>query len=320
MPEKKKVIRIFLLTFAVLAIAAIIVITVLAIENKEKSERRKNASEQNNVISDVGEAVDLMTFFKDCSMDVDDNIYKKYKNISEEIFDNIFEVTLSSSSLGNLAVINSYFNLGKEEYIKDLFDKFYYEEYDGLKVHIGDDEVPEFYMYMFTLVSLKNSGIDLSEYNFDKKLADEFNKKIEKSGMNSDLNDIFWYFSYTDNINMIKYQKARDYFLKSYEIDEKKENPDYFSSVCTINYYRQLFDNDDSLKNKVNELYMSLNSDESFGFKGELGDLSAITQTLKESGIKEINKNKYLSDNADKLLEKVYNNAAEKSTDWLKEV
>lgn len=38
MPEKKKVIRIFLLTFAVLAIAAIIVITVLAIENKEKSE------------------------------------------------------------------------------------------------------------------------------------------------------------------------------------------------------------------------------------------------------------------------------------------
>ena len=72
MPEKKKVIRIFLLTFAVLAIAAIIVITVLAIENKEKSERRKNASEQNNVISDVGEAVDLMTFFKDCSMDVDD--------------------------------------------------------------------------------------------------------------------------------------------------------------------------------------------------------------------------------------------------------
>ena len=31
---------------------------------------------------------------------------------------------------------------------------------------------------------------------------------------------------------------------------------------------------------------MSLNSDESFGFKGELGDLSAITQTLKESGIK----------------------------------
>ena len=257
MPEKKKVIRIFLLTFAVLAIAAIIVITVLAIENKEKSERRKNASEQNNVISDVGEAVDLMTFFKDCSMDVDDNIYKKYKNISEEIFDNIFEETLSSSSLGNLAVINSYFNLGKEEYIKDLFDKFYYEEYDGLKVHIGDDEVPEFYMYMFTLVSLKNSGIDLSEYNFDKKLADEFNKKIEKSGMNSDLNDIFWYFSYTDNINMIKYQKARDYFLKSYEIDEKKENPDYFSSVCTINYYRQLFDNDDSLKNKVNELYMS---------------------------------------------------------------
>lgn len=228
MPEKKKVIRISLLTFAVLAIAAIIVITVLAIENKEKSERRKNASEQNNVISDVGEAVDLMTFFKDCSMNVDDNIYKKYKNISEEIFDNIFEETLSSSSLGNLAVINSYFNLGKEEYIKDLFDKFYYEEYDGLKVHIGDDEVPEFYMYMFTLVSLKNSGIDLSEYNFDKKLADEFNKKIEKSGMNSDLNDIFWYFSYTDNINMIKYQKARDYFLKSYEIDEKKENPDYF--------------------------------------------------------------------------------------------
>lgn len=65
---------------------------------------------------------------------------------------------------------------------------------------------------------------------------------------------------------------------------------------------------------------MSLNSDESFGFKGELGDLSAITQTLKESGIKEINKNKYLSDNADKWLEKVYNNAAEKSTDWLKEV
>lgn len=64
MPEKKKVIRIFLLTFAVLAIVAIIVITVLAIENKEKSERRKNASEQNNVISDVGEAVDLMTFFK----------------------------------------------------------------------------------------------------------------------------------------------------------------------------------------------------------------------------------------------------------------
>ena len=55
MPEKKKVIRISLLTFAVLAIAAIIVITVLAIENKEKSERRKNASEQNNVISDVGE-------------------------------------------------------------------------------------------------------------------------------------------------------------------------------------------------------------------------------------------------------------------------
>lgn len=178
MPEKKKVIRISLLTFAVLAIAAIIVITVLAIENKEKSERRKNASEQNNVISDVGEAVDLMTFFKDCSMNVDDNIYKKYKNISEEIFDNIFEETLSSSSLGNLAVINSYFNLGKEEYIKDLFDKFYYEEYDGLKVHIGDDEVPEFYMYMFTLVSLKNSGIDLSEYNFDKKLADEFNKKL----------------------------------------------------------------------------------------------------------------------------------------------
>ena len=320
MPEKKKVIRIFLIAFAVLAIAAIIVITALAIENKEKSERQKSALEQNNVISDVGEAVDFMTFLKDYSIDVDDNIYKKYKNISEEIFDNIFEETLSSSSLGNLAVINSYFNLGKEEYIKDLFDKFYYEEYDGLKVHIGDDEVPEFYMYMFTLVSLKNSGIDLSEYNFDKKLSDEFNKKIEKSGMNEDLNDIFWYFSYTDNINMIKYQKARDYFSQYYEIDEEKKNSDYFSSVCTINYYRQLFDNDDSLKNKVNEVYMSLNSDDSFGFNGELGDLSIIAQTLKDSGIKEINKNKYLSDNADRWLEKVYNNAAEKSTDWLKEV
>lgn len=320
MPKKKKVIRIFLIAFAAIAIVAIIVITALAIETKEKSERQKSASEQNNVISDVGEAVGFMTFLKDNSMDVDNNIYSKYKNISEKIFDNIFEETLSSSSLGNLAVINSYFNLGKEEYIKDLLNKFYYEEYNGLKSHIGDDEVPEFYMYMFTLINLKNSGIDLSEYNFDKKLADEFNKKIEKSGMNDDLNDIFWYFSYTDNINMIKYQKARDYFSQYYEIDEKKENPNYFSSVCTINYYRQLFDNDDSLKNKVNEVYMSLNSDDSFGFNGELGDLSIIAQTLKDSGIKEINKNKYLSDNADRWLEKVYNNAAEKSTDWLKEV
>lgn len=320
MPKKKKVIRIFLIAFAAIAIVAIIVITALAIETKEKSERQKSASEQNNVISDVGEAVGFMTFLKDHSMDVDDSIYSKYKNISEEIFDNIFEETLNSSSLGNLAVINSYFNLGKEEYIKDLLNKFYYEEYNGLKSHIGDDEVPEFYMYMFTLISLKNSGIDLSEYNFDKKLADEFNKKIEKSGMNDDLNDIFWYFSYTDNINMIKYQKARDYFSQYYEIDEEKENPGYFGSVCTINYYRQLFDNDDSLKNKVNEVYMSLNSDDSFGFNDELGDLSIITQRLKNSGIKEINKNKYLSDNADRWLEKVYNNAAEKSTDWLKEV
>lgn len=39
MPEKKKVIRIFLIAFAAIAIVAIIVITALAIENKEKSER-----------------------------------------------------------------------------------------------------------------------------------------------------------------------------------------------------------------------------------------------------------------------------------------
>ena len=156
MPEKKKGNKNFFAYFLrCLRLLQLLLLRFWLLKTKKNQNDEKNASEQNNVISDVGEAVDLMTFFKDCSMNVDDNIYKKYKNISEEIFDNIFEETLSSSSLGNLAVINSYFNLGKEEYIKDLFDKFYYEEYDGLKVHIGDDEVPEFYMYMFTLVSLK---------------------------------------------------------------------------------------------------------------------------------------------------------------------
>ena len=175
----------------------------------------------------------------------------------------------------------------------------------NIKLEIEDDE--EYTLKKIDIEIYKNMEKDKKDIETIQNVDINISQKSTENDMQEKLSE-------KDK------RKLKDYLSGVYEIDEKKENPDYFSSVCTINYYRQLFDNDDSLKNKVNELYMSLNSDESFGFKGELGDLSAITQTLKESGIKEINKNKYLSDNADKWLEKVYNNAAEKSTDWLKEV
>lgn len=324
--SKKKIISAIAIPLA-LIILAVSIYTIMYQMMKYDADMQVRASEQNNVINYVGSTIEFMKFMEDEGIELDSDVKEKYRKVSEKIFDNIYEPGLWVYSLGDIAIMNSYFDLGKDEYIQSLFDKFYSEKYGALKDNIYDNDEykennPGLSQEMFVFITLKRANFDFSKYNIDEKYVEEFNIKAEKKKTFSEASDIYWYFVYTNNLDKIDYQKLRDYYIDDLEDqDDEEYTCVYDNGIYKRNFHKIVFDNDYSLMDKVKNEYLSLDSDDDFGFYGTSDELTYIYHTVGYSYIDNIKGNKYLVENVNRWLDTVYKEQVKaNSKAWLGEL
>lgn len=329
----KKTIIILIIVFGIIT-AAVSVVAVYYNHALRDSELQKKASEQANVISSAGSAVEFMQFLDKENIEVDKEVYNKYKNAAEKMFDNLYEKNLEITSFGYLALLNSYFDLGHDDYIKSLFERFYSEKYHLLRenIDVSDSSVDERYILsfnIFPLITLNRAGFDLNEYGIEQELIDTFNKYIEKDFMNNEivinrLESVFWYFVYTNNLDKIDYKRLRPYYFTDsfYDITDKNESlNDYFSDLRSVNFHLNIFDNDNSYQKETNEAYMELITDDDFGYFGNSDALTCIYHTVGYSFIDCINQNKNFVNKVNIWLDNVYDKEVkENGAVWLGEL
>ena len=331
--KKKSTKIIFIISVVFIVIAIAVTTFVICYKNAEyDAYLQKKSSVENGVIYSTGCTVELMQFLDKEGISIDESVRNKYKKLSIKIFDDIYEKNLNAYSMTYLALINSYFNLGKDEYIKSLFDRFYSEKYHLLrgKIDISDDEADNETILednSYWLIPLRRSGFDMSDYGIEEKLIKEYNKYIKQDFIGNEdterkLSDIMMYFFYTDQIDKIDYIKMKSYYIDYngfYDVSDKKESLGiYFDDVSSINCFLRLFNNDKSYSELTDKTYLELSSDEDFSFFGDASDFQVVLNTVGYSYIDCVNQNKYFTDNVNRWMDEVYeNNIKEISKVWL---
>lgn len=352
----KKVTKIIISVVAAIFLILSTVAVVFTVEwNKivQDTELHKKASEQGNILISTGKILSFMDFLDEQNIKVDEKVYNELKTASEKMFDNIYEKTLSCDALASLAFMNSYFSLGKDDYIKSLFDRFYSEKYHLLRYEIDTDDnfdtveidgsaydetdyVKDLVSYCsFPLIMLKKADFDFSEYKIEEELvklyndcADKYAKKFSEDDFTTDdsdmslLSDIKAYFIYTDGLDKINYKKLEPWFFDDEDdiTDENESKYMNFFHLCSTSESFIQYKNDYSHVEKAEEAYLALKTDEDFDMISAL-DLSVFVNVFSKSGIKRADTNKYFVQNCNRWVHEIYQKEIiEKCKDWLGEL